>query len=203
MIKQIYRFLNPKFQNLFLEYKVDFKPRYGYGKPAHQDLYKIIDSNRGNYKDLIEKALSYKDKLWSIQDSNKETDSKKPTWNNGFLPGLDVVGIYTMLSEFKPKKYIEIGSGNSTKVAYKAKTEQNLMTEIISIDPMPRAEIDNLADKVIREPFENIDFNILNELNENDILFVDNSHRILPNSDSMVFYLEILFQIIIGALWMQ
>ena len=91
---------------------MDFKPRYGYGKPAHQDLYKIIDSNRGNYKDLIEKALSYKDKLWSIQDSNKETDSKKPTWNNGFLPGLDVVGIYTMLSEFKPKKYIEIGSGN-------------------------------------------------------------------------------------------
>jgi len=165
MIKQIYRFLNPKFQNLFLEYKVDFKPRYGYGKPAHQDLYKIIDSNRGNYKDLIEKALSYKDKLWSIQDSNKETDSKKPTWNNGFLPGLDVVGIYTMLSEFKPKKYIEIGSGNSTKVAYKAKTEQNLMTEIISIDPMPRAEIDNLADKVIREPFENIDFGVMDIFN--------------------------------------
>ncbi|MBK9222422.1 MAG: class I SAM-dependent methyltransferase [Saprospiraceae bacterium] len=67
-----------------------------------------------------------------------------------------------------------------------------MTTEIISIDPMPRAEIDNLADKVFRVPFENIDFNILEALNENDILFVDNSHRILPNSDSMVFYLEIL-----------
>jgi hypothetical protein len=67
-----------------------------------------------------------------------------------------------------------------------------LDTEIISIDPMPRAEIDNLADKIIREPFENIDFDIFDNLNENDILFVDNSHRILPNSDSMVFYLEIL-----------
>ncbi len=100
--------------------------------------------------------------------------------------------IYTMISEFKPKKYIEIGSGNSTKVAFKAKIEQNLSTEIISIDPMPRAEIDDLADRVIRLPFENVDFNILNELNENDILFIDNSHRILPNSDSMVFYLEIL-----------
>lgn len=57
---------------------------------------------------------------------------------------------------------------------------------------MPRAEIDNLADQVIREPFENINLNILDDLNEIDILFVDNSHRILPNSDSMVFYLEIL-----------
>lgn len=192
MIKQIYRFLSPKFQNLFLEYKVDFRPRYGYGKPAHQDLYKIINSNRGKYKDLIQKSLTYKDKIWTIQDSSKETESTKPSWNNGFLPGLDIIGIYTLLSEFKPKKYIEIGSGNSTKVAYKAKTEQNLVTEIISIDPMPRALIDKLANKVIREQFENIDLNILDDLNENDILFVDNSHRILPNSDSMVFYMEIL-----------
>src|SRR5690606_4274036 len=170
MIKQLYRFLNPKFQNLFLEYKVDLKPRYGHGKPAHQDLYKIIDSNRDTYRKLINKSLSYTDKIWTIQDSSTEIDSTKPSWNNGFLPGLDIIGIYTLISEFKPKKYIEIGSGNSTKVAYKAKTEHNLDTEIVSIDPMPRAEIDNLADKVIREPFENIDLNILDELNENDIL---------------------------------
>ncbi len=192
MIKKIYRFLNPKFQTLFLEYKVDFKPRYGYGKPAHQDLYRIIDSNREIYKDLINKALALKEYIWSIKDSSKETDSIKPAWNNEYLPGLDIIGIYTLLSEFKPKKYIEIGSGNSTKVAYKAKTDQKLATEIISIDPMPRTGIDKIANKVIREPFENIDFNILDELEENDILFVDNSHRILPNSDSMVFYLEIL-----------
>ena len=192
MIKEIYKFLNPKFQNLFLEYKVDFKPRYGHGKPAHSDLLKIIDSNRENYKDLINRALFHKEIFWTIKDSKVEEDPIKPAWNNGFLPGLDIIGIYTCLTEFKPEKYIEIGSGNSTKVAYKAKIEQKLGTEIISIDPMPRAEIDNIADKVIRKPFENIDFNILNELNKNDILFVDNSHRILPNSDSMVFYLEIL-----------
>ena len=192
MIKQIYRFLNPKFQNLFLEYKVDFKPRYGHGKSAHADLYSIIDLNRDKYRDLLSKALNYKDYIWEIKDSKNETDLTKPTWNNGFLPGLDIIGIYTLLSELKPNKYIEIGSGNSTKVAYKAKIEQNLKTEIISIDPKPRAEIDNLVNKVIRKPFEDIEFNILDELQENDILFVDNSHRILPNSDSMVFFLEIL-----------
>lgn len=192
MIKQIYRFLNPKFQNLYLDYKVDLKPRYGHGKAAHQDLYKIIDANRPMYRTLLRKALSYKDEIWTIEDSSKETDSTKPSWNNGFLPGLDIVGIFTLISEFKPQIYIEIGSGNSTKVAFKAKTVCNLDTEIISIDPMPRAEIDSLANKVIREPFENIDLHILDDLNENDILFVDNSHRILPNSDSLVFYLEIL-----------
>jgi len=57
---------------------------------------------------------------------------------------------------------------------------------------MPRAEIDNLADKIYRKPFEDIDFDIVEMLDAGDILFIDNSHRILPNSDAMVFFLEIL-----------
>jgi len=32
----------------------------------------------------------------------------------------------------------------------------------------------------------------MNVLNKNDILFVDNPHRILPNSDSIAFFLEVL-----------
>ncbi|MCD4710278.1 MAG: class I SAM-dependent methyltransferase [Bacteroidales bacterium] len=192
MIKQLYRFLNPKFQNLSLEYKVDFKPRYGHGNPAHPDLLKIIEANRGTYKKLLQKALSYKKNIWSIRDSKMETDPAKPAWNNGFLPGLDIIGIYTMLSRFKPKRYIEIGSGHSTRVAHQAIIEQKLSTEFISIDPKPRVEIDQLPNRILRERFENTSFDIVSELNANDILFVDNSHRILPNSDSLVFFLEIL-----------
>lgn len=191
MIKQIYRFLNPSFQNLFLEYKVNFKPRYGYGKPPHQILYDIINKNREEYKKWLNEALKYKHKIWEIQDLKKETDPHKPVWNNGYLPGLDIIGIYTMISTLKPKKYVEIGSGNSTKVVKKAILDNKLTTQIISIDPCPRAEIDDLADDIIREPFENIDYSFLFDLKENDILLVDNSHRILPNSDSMVFFLEI------------
>jgi len=171
---------------------VEFKPRYGFGKAPHPELYSIINAQRGAYTNVLNKALSYKENIWSIKDSRNESDNKQPTWNNGFLPGLDIIGIYTLIADLKPKKYIEIGSGNSTKVAFKAKKEHSTITEIISIDPMPRAEIDDLANFVIRKPFENIDYNVLEQLSENDILFVDNSHRILPNSDSMVFYMEIL-----------
>jgi len=191
-IKEIYKFFSPKYKNLFLEYSVKFKPRYGYGNPAHPGLLEVIESNRKKYEEILNKALLYKEAIWTIRDIRDETDINKPTWNNGFLPGLDVIGIYTILSEYKPNKYIEIGSGNSTKVAYKAKIEQKLNTGIVSIDPMPRAEIDNLSNMVIREPFENLKVDFIDELKENDVLFVDNSHRILPNSDAMVFYLEVL-----------
>ncbi len=191
-LKEIYKFLNPKYQTLFLDYKVNLQPRYGFGKQPHEELYKIINSQREYYKALLEKSLKYMDTIQIIKDIKEETIPINPVWNNGFLPGLDIIGLYTLIAELKPAKYVEIGSGNSTKIAYKAKQEQKLNTEIISIDPQPRAEIDVLANKIIREPAENIDFEFILNLQENDILFIDNSHRILPNSDSMVFFLEIL-----------
>jgi hypothetical protein len=192
MIKSIYKFLNPKFQKVFLEYKVDNSPRYGHGKPAHTELLKIIEKQDDQYAQFLNASKQYHEKLWQIKEAINEKNTKNPVWNNGFLPGLDIVMLYTLISELKAKKYVEIGSGNSTKVAHKAKLDQNLSTQIISIDPQPRAEIDELVDKVIRKPFETTDFSILTELEENDILFVDNSHRILPNSDATVFFLEVL-----------
>lgn len=192
MIKNLYRFLSPRFQTLFSEYPVDMQPRYGHGKPPHGELYELVNGNRAEYKSLMQSCLKHTDRLKEIPDSSQDPTAEQPMWNNDFLPGLDMVMIYTMLAERKPKRYIEVGSGNSTKVAYKAKKDLGLDTEIISIDPQPRAEIDSLADKVIRKPFESIDASFLEEIESNDILFIDNSHRILPNSDAMVFFLETL-----------
>ncbi|MBL7772394.1 MAG: class I SAM-dependent methyltransferase [Chitinophagaceae bacterium] len=188
MLKYLYRLLHPKFQKLFLEYPVDFKPRTS----PHPELYQLINQHRVMYEKQLQKMLSYSDRFFEIKKASDIKDDKQPGWNNGFLPGLDIIALYTLISELKPKRYVEIGSGNSTKVAYKAKHDQQLDTKIISIDPFPRASIDQLADVVIRKPFEQTDFSDILSLQAGDILFVDNSHRILPNSDAMVFFLEVL-----------
>jgi len=176
------------------------KPRYGHGLPPHKALFDIINAHRDTYAALLKEALSFHSYFVEIIKRGEGEEGNQPVWNNDFLPGLDMVGIYTMLASKNPTKYIEVGSGNSTKVAFKAKQDHALRTEIISIDPQPRAEIDHLADTVIRKPFEDIDHDLIFSLGENDILFIDNSHRILPNSDSMVFYLEILPQLKPGVI---
>jgi hypothetical protein len=153
-----------------------------------------INQNRAIYKENLESFLHYSANLQSIKKSGAESGENDPTWNNGFLPGLDIIGLYGLIAKYRPARYLEIGSGNSTKVAKRAIIENSLTTEIISIDPFPRASIDHLANKVIREPFENLVDNkfITDSLVENDILFIDNSHRVFPNSDALICFLELL-----------
>ena len=50
----------------------------------------------------------------------------------------------------RPRRFIEIGSGNSTKFARRAIRDHWLNTSIVSIDPFPRSEIDAICDEVVR-----------------------------------------------------
>lgn len=65
-------------------------------------------------------------------------------------------------------------------------------TEITSIDPYPRAEIDQISNLVYRKGVEEIDLSLFDSLSENDIVFFDGSHRSFQNSDVTVFFLEII-----------
>lgn len=191
LAKKIYRILSPKHQILYPEYHVDFKPRYPAPGTPHKGLYKIIDGQRANYAEHLTKMTS-PDILPGILSMCDHGTSYSPVWVNKYFPVLDMMTLYGMLKIYNPESYIEVGSGNSTMVAVTAKTQEKLRTKLTSIDPYPRADIDSIVDEVIREPFEETNLDKIMALKENDILFIDNSHRMLPNSDSTAFYLDVL-----------
>lgn len=192
-LKHKIKLLHPGYQKLILDYPVKLQPRFGEESGAHPLLDTIIRENLSQYADILNFALEYQSIFADIKEAKDESSAHLPGWNNEFLPGLDIIMLYTMLQVYQPATYLEVGSGNSTKVAKLAIKNGSLATKLISIDPAPRAEIDQLADTIIRAPFESIDFlPQIEKLEANDILFIDNSHRILPNSDSMVFFLEVL-----------
>jgi Methyltransferase domain len=97
-----------------------------------------------------------------------------------------------MLVEFRPKRFVEVGSGYSTRFARRAIREHSMPTRITSIDPAPRAEIDQLCDSVIRRPLEEVDLCVFDELEPGDILFIDSSHRTFSNSDVTALFMDVL-----------
>lgn len=200
MLKQLYRFFSPKHQNIFLEYRVDPRPRFGHGLPTHAGLEKIISARTPQYHEIVKRILALKDALQTIQHAVTKASANDPYWDNGFFPGLDIASLYAMLTHHRPGRYIEIGSGNSTMVARRAIREQQLPTHILSIDPNPRAEIDQLTDEILRLPFEQCPLTVFQDLEPGDFVFVDNSHRIFPNSDATVFFLEVLPQLPPGVI---
>ncbi|WP_155906985.1 class I SAM-dependent methyltransferase [Lunatimonas lonarensis] len=179
-------------KTIFLEYPVSLTPRYTTQR-YHKGIAGILEKNHNNYQSLLHEFLGFSAQLLSIAiDKLKRKELKDPIWINGYLPGLDTVGLYCMVVINKPRIYLEVGSGNSTKVARKAILDNNLESKIWSIDPAPRAEINDICDHIIRKPLEHVDLNIFKELSAGDILFIDNSHRVFMNSDVTAFFLDIL-----------
>ncbi|MDF9410282.1 class I SAM-dependent methyltransferase [Brevibacillus laterosporus] len=177
--------------NIFLEYPVCPLPRHGYGKPPHEKLQQKMDLQRSTYKEYLEETMKHVDALAAISLDYPQND-QEPFYRNNWLPLIDGAAIYTFLAKHKPARYVEVGSGNSTKFARRAIRDLHLPTKIISIDPQPRAEIDSLCDEVIRQTLETIPMQFFQQLEPGDILFIDSSHRSFTNSDVTVAFVEIL-----------
>ena len=186
-------------QPILLDFPVNPTPRYGYGKPPHPKLYEIINRNRNAYKNTLGNFLRFKENFLNIPLKN-ENNTKDPSWVNEFFTGLDAVTLYSLLCLNNPKRLVEIGSGYSTQFARRAIIDHSLKTKITSIDPHPRAGIDLICDTVIRQPLEDMDLSLFDELEAGDFLFVDGSHRCFTNSDVTVVFLEVLPRLRNGVL---
>lgn len=152
---------------------------------------RILGAGINSYRETLTSFSRFFEKLSGI-DAYDSGDPGAPHYINPFLPGLDCVSLYCLLAIHNPRLYVEVGSGNSTKFARRSITDNGLRTRIISIDPNPRAQIDELSDTVIRMPLEDVDLSLFSQLEENDVLFVDNSHRCFTNSDVTVCFIDIM-----------
>lgn len=183
-----------------LDYPVQPRARWGHGRPPHRVLTDILERGRERYRAELLAIVDQRDHLAAIPVDVSEEDPSAPHWVNGWLPGLDSAALYTFLARGNPRTYLEVGSGNSTKFARRAISDHGLRTRLVSIDPSPRAEVDALCDEVVREPAESVNLGVFDRLEEDDILFVDNSHRCLQNSDATAMFLDVLPRLKPGVL---
>lgn len=156
----------------------------------HTGLAALLLRDVGRYIELLRSFTRWLPQLQAITPAATAGDA--PHWNNPWIPPLDGVALYAIVAQKQPRRYVEVGSGNSTKFVRRAIADHQLATTVVSIDPQPRAEIDSLCDVVIRKALEDTDLAAFSGLGAGDVVFIDSSHRCLMNSDVTVFFTEIL-----------
>ncbi|HEY9363861.1 MAG TPA: class I SAM-dependent methyltransferase [Chitinophagaceae bacterium] len=191
LLKRIFFALKPQNRLVIYDYPTTQQPSYTPHRP-HKKLFEIIASNDDQYKKLLEGVAQYQSRIEEIKISSVETDASLPGWNNGYLPALDIILLYALLNQLKPKKYIEIGSGISTQTAFKVRKDQQLNFTITCIDPFPRKQVVALADEWYEKKLQQVDVSLFSSLEAGDIVFVDGTHTLLPGSDVSWFFLEVL-----------
>ena len=122
-------------------------------------------------------------------------------YDNPFFGCHDASVYFSMLLEFRPKRVVEIGSGFSSRLLLDS-SEQYLgseylgsETEITLIDPSP-GTLDDLGPttrtRMLSCPVQDAPVELFDELDANDILFVDSSHVGKTGSDVNYYLFRIL-----------
>ncbi|MDP9861447.1 MULTISPECIES: class I SAM-dependent methyltransferase [Streptosporangium] len=176
---------------IFIDHPARPEPRFGYGRPDHPQIAALLERGRARYAERLTRFLALEQRLAAIP-VREHPGGTTPYWDNGWLPPLDALALYGFLTEAAPRRYVEIGSGNSTKFVRRAIDDHGLRTHVTSIDPAPRATVDALCDTVVRSPLERVDPGLFADLEAGDIVFLDGSHRVFMGSDVTVFFFEIL-----------
>lgn len=106
-----------------------------------------------------------------------------PRWNQDWFPRLDAAAAYAMVRTLEPRRIVEVGSGHSTRFLARAVADGRLDTRITAIDPAPRATLEGLNVRWLRQPVQEMELDVFAALEERDILFIDSSHQLKPGSD--------------------
>jgi Methyltransferase domain len=154
-----------------------------------------IDLNETGQIEFI-KNLCYSDELTALDLARRRESIDSFHINNGSFGGGDAEFLYQVLRHLKPAKVLEIGSGNSTKIARLALKRNKLDTgkdcNHICVEPYEQSWLESLDSvNVIRDRIENCAFDWTEVLDAGDVLFVDSSHIIRPQGDVLTEYLQI------------
>jgi len=136
-------------------------------------------------------------------------DSMTTAADRDALDGLGRVGsgfgfveaevLYAYAKSKKPKRIIEIGSGQTTSIMWRALRDTD--SKITAIDPYSSLPDVIRADVEVRqEPLQDVTDDIVSELSAGDLLFIDSSHAVKTGSEVHLIYLDILPRLKPGVL---
>jgi len=175
-------------------YPIRMVPRWQGGSGIPQ-ISRIFEKSEDRIKRNLAELAEFKRVVEEIELGRKEFSIE---WRS-MMPVLDGLSIMWAAAN-TGRRFVEIGSGTSTRYARAALGEKADPALLISIDPEPRREINTICDQVIRKPLEETDLGLFEELEPGDTVFVDNSHQSFMNSDVTAVMIDVVPRISAGVL---
>jgi hypothetical protein len=125
---------------------------------------------------------------------------------NGAFGPVDAEVLHSMIRHYQPRRVIEIGSGCSTLATAAAleinRRKNGRESHFTAIEPYPGPTFLNPIPgltELLQCPLEDVDLALFQELQENDVLFIDSTHAVKCGGDVNRIYLEILPRIRAGV----
>ncbi len=152
-----------------------------------------IEYDLGAMKNLLGQLLAvYLDEFLQIPPYQ---EMQRAGFGWGYTP-VDALILYMMIRQTKPTRYVEVGSGLSTyycSLAAKKNVEEGFPLKITCIEPFPFKNLYSIPEiEIIAKEVQDVEPAFFDQLEENDVFFIDSSHSLRVDSDVPYLYLEIL-----------
>lgn len=164
-------------QGYFLPY------RYADQLPEATPSYGAIEQWLAQHEVQFGQRLAALEAFAPQLQSFNNTQPPLPRWQQSWFPRLDGAMAYGLTRQVCPHRIVEVGSGHSTRFFAQACRDEGLDTELVCIDPAPRADLSRLDVTLVRTPVQQADMALFERLQAGDMLFIDSSHLLLPGSD--------------------
>lgn len=119
----------------------------------------------------------------------------EPRLDQDWFCGLDAALATALVRWRRPRRIVEIGCGHSTRFMARAIRDGGLETDLVCIDPLPRAPLAGLKLRHVASTVQAAPASAFAGLAAGDVLFIDSSHVLMPGSD-----VDVLLNVILPSL---
>jgi hypothetical protein len=157
------------------------------------------DEQRSYYQDLL-------DRFPVLPFPTLRADGFRYFTDNCFFPFSDAFALSGIIRKEKPRRIIEVGSGFSSAVMLDTLGHAHAAAALTFIEPNPDrlysllSPDDRSVARIFRQPVQEVPLSMFEQLESNDVLFIDSSHVAKIGSDVAFILLRILPRLKPGVL---
>lgn len=166
-----------------------------------------IDLNLPRQRELLHSLSMKYHREFDVFPLESTGDPAQFFLHNGFFQTVDAEILYCMVREHKPRRIVEIGSGNSSLLIAAAlrrnQSDGAVPAAYTIIDPYPASQITpslHEVTQVVREPVQRVPLTLFESLGAGDLLFIDSTHVLRTDSDVCYEFLEVLPRVAPGVI---